>query len=220
MENAELNQRQVILVLRSIDVRPEYRSMASADLRAEHFRGSPTDIQRSTVTIFLDDKGESCDIKRRNTIDRGPVSVIGRPESFLQLGVERQFWYSPYPNAQGDEMSKNPLIEALEAEVPVHKVRSDISMAYAQGIQHAIAVLKQATSDCLFEYGDDTVALKVLEDAAVIDRYINNDRPNWRAGKYSDGLAIVLDGEFTRKELLAILHFYPKENSDGVSQDV
>lgn len=44
-----------------------------------------------------------------------------------------------------------------------------------------------------------------------IDWNYDRNRPDWLAG--DDEPTIRLDGEFTAKELLAILHFAPKERA-------
>jgi hypothetical protein len=97
MRVAELQGCEVILILRRKDVRPEHRTLHLTELRVEHMRGSPRDIEQSDITVALDDNGESHDLKRRNAINPGPAAILGRPESFFKLGVAEQLWYNVTP---------------------------------------------------------------------------------------------------------------------------
>jgi len=60
----------------------------------------------------------------------------------------------------------------------------------------------------------DDEAREALKDAQAGNGWINwtfdgSDKPLW-SGKGPDA-TICLDGDFTRRELLAVLHFYPEQ---------
>ncbi|BDD79775.1 hypothetical protein [Burkholderia phage FLC9] len=63
---------------------------------------------------------------------------------------------------------------------------------------------------------DDTEAISLLE--AIEGEYdrIGCYHPDWRKDLRDDGqVAVHLDGNFTREELLALVHFHPETKKEG-----
>jgi hypothetical protein len=111
-------------------------------------------------------------------------------------------------------IQKHPLVVAAESAFSSHEVRYDVDRAFNQGVKAAVEALEEAlTAKALIPaFADDAEALKVLDNSDYIECNNNSDKPYWAPhGMNEGGPSIILDGSFTRLELLAILHFHPKE---------
>jgi hypothetical protein len=63
---------------------------------------------------------------------------------------------------------------------------------------------------------DDAEAISLLE--AIQGEYdrIGCYHPDWRKDRRDDGaISVHLDGDFTREELLALVHFHPETKKEG-----